>query len=367
VEHPTVLHLIGSLDGGGTEHQLVEFIRRSSSPGDHAVAVFSRPGDLASSLPRPPIVLASVDRSNAVRSGLRAVSSLRQLVRTMRPRLVHAHLAHAEVLAAIAVPRDTPIVASRRGRTPLFETPVIGPLALGVAQRRERLIICNTVDLASHVRRRHAPTTVVIPNGVDGNRFTPSPLPGGRPTVVVVARLRRQKAHDRFIRAFRMVQHRLPDARAVLVGDGPLRSELEHLVADLGLAGSVKFTGAVSDTRPHLAAATVVALTSPYEGFPNALLEAMACGRPVVATSVGGVPEMVEHGREGLLVGQSDAQIADALLELLNDPERAARMGEAARCRAETFDWSLTVSRTEAVYRSALEANASGVVRVGVS
>jgi glycosyltransferase involved in cell wall biosynthesis len=170
----------------------------------------------------------------------------------------------------------------------------------------------------------------------------------------MVARLRPQKAHERFLRAFRTVRDRLPDARAVLVGDGPLRHELERLVDELGLASAVRFVGAVADTRPYLAEATVVALTSPYEGSPNALLEAMASGRPVVATAVGGVPELIEHGREGLLVEPTDEAVASALTELLCDPESASRMGTHARTRAEAFDWSLTVARTEAAYRSVL-------------
>jgi glycosyltransferase involved in cell wall biosynthesis len=170
----------------------------------------------------------------------------------------------------------------------------------------------------------------------------------------MVARLRPQKAHERFLRAFRTVRDRLPDARALLVGDGPSRRELERLVDELGLASAVRFVGAVADTRPYLAEATVVALTSPYEGSPNALLEAMASGRPVVATAVGGVPELIEHGREGLLVEPTDEAVASALTEVLGDPESASRMGARARARAEAFDWSLTVARTEAAYRPVL-------------
>lgn len=358
-QQPNVLHLIGSLDPGGTEHQLVELIRRSSDPTRHSVAVFSRPGELASGLTPPPIVLAPTDGSPNLRTAVRAASALRRLVRISSPDLVHAHLAHAEVLAAVAVPRGVPIVASRRGRTPLFDTPVLGGMALGLVHRRERLILCNSRDLQTLASGHpSAPPTAVIPNGVDCARFTPSPISEGPPTVVMVAHLRHQKAHERFLRAFSIVRGQIPDARAVLVGDGPRRHELEQLVTELGLEGAVRFVGVVTDTRPYLAQATVVALTSPYEGSPNALLEAMASGRPVVATAVGGVPELVEHGREGLLVEPTDAAVAAALIEVLCDRESAAHMGACARTRAEAFDWSLTVARTEAVYRSLLGLSA---------
>ena len=369
VDHPRVLHLIGSLERGGTEHQLVELIRRSPAPERHLVAVFTRMGDLAASLPSPPVMLGPIRRgASSAASITRAIVDLHRLVREMQPDVVHAHLAHSEVLASIGVPRGTPIVASRRGRTPLFERPVAGKVALAAALYRERMIVCNTDDLAVGAgAHRLAPSIVVIPNGVDCRRFCPSPLPEGPPTVVMVARLRPQKAHDRFLRAFRGVRDQLPTARAVLVGDGPLLSDLERLASDLELGDSVRFVGGVSDTRPYLAESHVAVLTSPYEGLPNALLEAMAAGRPVVATAVGGVVELVRDGREGLLAPVNDEALTAALIEVLSNRHLAARMGAAARVRAESFDWKITVARTEAMYRSVVGVPAIGEVRVAAS
>jgi glycosyltransferase involved in cell wall biosynthesis len=356
MSHPRVLHLIGSLEPGGTERQLVGFIRRSSDPDRHLVAVFSRLGPLADELPTPPTVVGPMDRSlGGVPSGLRTTAALRRVVRRSSPDIVHAHLGYSEVLALAGVPRRVPVVASRRGLTPALESSVAGRVALGLAHRRERVLICNSADLARRARAERAcPETVVIPNGVDLSAFTPITPFEGPPTVVVVARLRKEKGHDRFLRAFRSVLDRMPEAQAVIVGDGPARPEVETLLRVLDLGSAVHLAGEVADPRLFLAAANVVALTSPHEGFPNALLEAMASGRPVVATAVGGVPELVTDGEDGLLVAPDDGAVAEALLRLLRDPAEAARLGKEARRTAERYEWSDVVDRTEAVYRRVL-------------
>ncbi|MGZ8753148.1 MAG: glycosyltransferase, partial [Acidimicrobiia bacterium] len=249
MSHPRVLHLIGSLEPGGTERQLVGFIRRSCDPDRHRVAVFSRLGSLAGELPTAPIVVGPMDRSfGGIPSGLRTAVALRRLAREWAPDVVHAHLGFSELLAHVGVPRGVPLVASRRGRTPALESSAGGRVALGLAHRRERVLICNSADLERRARTEHAcPETVVIPNGVDLTAFAPTPAPSGPPTVVVVARLRKEKGHDRFLRAFRSVLDRMPEARAVLVGDGPARPDVETLLRVLDLGPAVRMAGEVAD------------------------------------------------------------------------------------------------------------------------
>jgi glycosyltransferase involved in cell wall biosynthesis len=353
MSHPRVLHLIGSLERGGTESQLVRFIARSSAPDHHLVVVFSGIGPLADELPAPPVLIGPVRRGvRAPDSIMRTLLDLRYLLREVEPDVVHAHLAHSEVLAALAVTPGIPIVAGRRGRTPLFETPLAGRMAHWLCAKREAVLVCNSSSLARDARRHPAPERIdVIPNGIDVTGYSSTPPPMGPPTVVVVASLRAPKGHDRFLRAFRSVRERVPEARAVLVGDGPRRAELEDLSALLRLDDAVEFVGSVGDPRPYLAMAHVVALTSTSEGLPNAVLEAMASARPVVATAVGGVPELIEEGVTGRLVPQDDRAVADALVDVLADPVSSARMGTAGRERARLFDWEVAVAATEALYR----------------
>jgi glycosyltransferase involved in cell wall biosynthesis len=193
----------------------------------------------------------------------------------------------------------------------------------------------------------------VIHNGIDLDAFPVAPMPPLEdPTVAVVANLHPYKRVDRFLRAFRDVLRELPAARARIAGDGAERIGLLGLASDLGVAERVAFEGAVEDPRAVVGASHVVALTSEHEGFPNALLEAMAQGRPVVATRVGGVPELVRDGQDGLLVEPEG--LAPALLRLLRDREARARMGASGRERAAAFGWARVVRETEDVYRDVL-------------
>jgi glycosyltransferase involved in cell wall biosynthesis len=196
----------------------------------------------------------------------------------------------------------------------------------------------------------------VIYNAVDLDHFEPAPAPpAGPPTVSVVANLKTYKGQERFLRAFQMVVREIPEATAFLVGDGPDRARLESLAVDFEINGAMSFVGQVADTRPYVARSHVACLTSSHEGFPNALLEAMAMNRPVVATRVGGVPELVRDGIDGLLTSLDPRDIAGALMTLLRDEALRARMGSEARLRAEGFQWERVVRETEAVYRRVLE------------
>jgi glycosyltransferase involved in cell wall biosynthesis len=167
----------------------------------------------------------------------------------------------------------------------------------------------------------------------------------------MVANLIGYKRHDLFLRALATVLPLVPDVHAILVGDGPERPALERLAHDLGISHAVEFAGRVADVRPYIERSRVVALTSDHEGLPNALLEAMAMGRPVVARAVGGVGELVHDGREGWLTGSDVATIADRLVRALTPSEGQVAMADAARQRAELFSWGQVVHRTEDLYR----------------
>lgn len=224
---------------------------------------------------------------------------------------------------------------------------------MALAHRRVRVLLCNTHALAAEaaaVNHRSAEIEV-IPNGVDLDRFAYAPFPAGPPTVAVVANLRRYKRLDLFLASFAQVRERCRDARAVIVGDGPERPHLHRLASELGVAGAVRFTGSLPDPRPEVAGAHVVALTSLHEGLPNALLEAMAMGRPIVSTAVGGVPELVRDGIDGHLVSESAPEIAARMSDLLLDRRRADEMGRAARERASAYGWDAVVDRTTTIYR----------------
>jgi glycosyltransferase involved in cell wall biosynthesis len=182
----------------------------------------------------------------------------------------------------------------------------------------------------------------VIPNGVDTERFSPRPpspqlrdelkIDAGAPIVAIVAALRPEKNHEMFLRVAALVRQKLSAAQFLIVGDGPERNGLETLATDLGLTDAVHFLGTRSDVPDVLSSVDVVLLTSHNEANPICLLEAMASGKPVVATRVGSVAETVLPGLSGYLVSPNNSQcMADCTLELLGDPARAADMGSVGR------------------------------------
>jgi glycosyltransferase involved in cell wall biosynthesis len=352
-----VLHVIASLRIGGTERQLVEFINRSSAPASHFIALFDEEGPLARAVPNRPILFKGVSRDlRRPWTNLAGVRELRRLIRTLDVDIIHAHLGISEVLASAARPKDIPLIAARRGKNIGFEERWWLRPVEAFGHVRADVMICNSEYLAEHTRKCDwlPPPIVVIHNGVDLDAFYRAPWPTDEcPTITVVANFHEYKRHDLFIRAFQQVANTVPGARALLVGDGRERPLLEVLVRESGLVDRVEFVGQATDPRPYLQAAHVVALTSDHEGFPNAVLEGMAMGRPIVATPAGGIRELVRPGEDGF-IGASASDLATAMVLLLRDAQLREAMGHSARLRAEGFGWPIVVSKTEGLYRTVL-------------
>jgi glycosyltransferase involved in cell wall biosynthesis len=212
----------------------------------------------------------------------------------------------------------------------------------------------------------------VIPNGVDVARFSNPPgraaarrsleLPQDDPILISVASLHEHKGHAHLLDAMARVPGEFPQARLLLVGKVPegRSAALQESVDRLGLRDAVRFLGRREDVPLLLAASDVFVMPSLREGFPVALLEAGAAGLPAVASSVGGIPEIVDDGVTGLLVPPRDhARLADAALGLLRDPSRMQSMGGAARRRVNgRFVLQETVRQLEQVYVDLLERSA---------
>jgi glycogen(starch) synthase len=195
----------------------------------------------------------------------------------------------------------------------------------------------------------------VIYNAVPCPALAPQPLPILDPRLLSVGRLVYEKGLDIAIRAFRMILERFPRARLTIAGDGPLRSELQQQAACDGIDHAVDFIGWVV---PDAVAAlmnehTLVLMPSREEPFGLVALQAALMSRPIVATRVGGLPEVVTHGETGYLVESEDpASLADAASLLLSRPELAQKLGRAARSRAlVVFGWEEQVGNYDALYR----------------
>ena len=187
------------------------------------------------------------------------------------------------------------------------------------------------------------------------------------PVAGIVAALRPEKDHATFLRAARIVVDAMPQAKFLVVGEGPMRVQVETLCAKLNLSSSVVFTGSRKDVDRILSAMDVFVLSSrTVECFPIAVLEAMAAGLPTVSTDVGGVHEMLIDGVTGFLVPHSDPrQLANRILQLFSDPDLARRMGRAARSKVKSeFDLRRTVPAAEEAIEEAIGAKVAGEKRV---
>jgi N-acetyl-alpha-D-glucosaminyl L-malate synthase BshA len=218
------------------------------------------------------------------------------------------------------------------------------------------------LEKTREVFRLDRPMTV-IPNFVDTRRFAPTPratlrehlAPRGERILVHLSNFRPVKRAPDAVRVFAKVRAACA-ARLLLIGDGQDRTEALHLAATLQVQGDVIFLGKQDDVESLLAVADLVLLPSADEAFGLAALEGLSCGVPVVATAVGGVPEVVEDGKNGFLLPVGDVNgMADAALALLADSSRHAEFRAAARRRAvEHFDTAFIVPRYEAYYRTVL-------------
>ena len=360
-----LLMVVDSLDVGGAERHVVDLVLALQREGHAVTVACSVSGSLAESLeaariPVRPLVGWIVKR----RVSLPYALGLRKLLRENRFDLVHAHVYASAAASALAtVGTGTPLVVTEHTEA-LWQGTNGRLFSFWMYHRVARVIAVSAAIRRRLIERDGVPPAkiTVVPNSVPpvwGLRGDALPLPaelGEGPVVGVVARLQPEKGVTNFVTAAARVAKEFSAARFVVVGDGPLREELFALAEDLGVRERFLFLGFRPDAQALIKLMDVVAVPSVSEGTPLVVLEAMAAGVPVVASEVGGIPDQIRHGHEGILVPPADSRaLGDALLDLLRDPERARRMGEAGRLRAGTeFGHENMVRRVEGIYRAAL-------------
>ena len=233
------------------------------------------------------------------------------------------------------------------------------------SQRRLALFQTVTVSVSKAMRERLIKdcgfperTTLTVANGVAVSRFTPAPdslrrvgWQSDELRLVCVARLGPEKRIDLLLASLELALRKGVRCRCVVVGDGPLKSEVLQQAISLGIADHVVFEGFQADVRPFLQTADAFILTSEREGMPLSILEAMACGLPCIVTDVGGNSEVVVDGSSGLVVpSESPEKAADAIVFLAKHPEERLRMGKNARTRVcEEFDLDKSMARIERI------------------
>ncbi len=348
--------VLTSFDRGGTERQMTELIRRldPSRFAVHAVCL-RREGPW---LPRVEERAASVTeirvRSLKTLATVRAVTAFARWLLANRIVVLHTCDLYANIigLAAGALARVPVRIGSRRGIAAPVATPGLPSLQRAAYHAAHR-VVANSAAAAAQLRAEGVPPvkTLVIPNGIDLDTFPPAPR-SAQKVVTTIANLRNGKAHDVLLQAASLVLLRQPDARFRIVGDGPLRDTLEAQARALGIDRRVDFLGGRDDVPALLQSSDLFAFPSLMEAFPNGVMEAMAAGLPIVATDVGGIPELLDHGRNGLLVRPGDAgALADGILHFLGHPDQADTCGRAARQTIATrYSFERMVAAFESLY-----------------
>ena len=295
---------------------------------------------------------------------LSAAWRLSRVLKQLKPEIVHAHDPHAVAMAALALSMSTqlakpPLVASRR-----VDFHLKGNSLSRWKYRQVDCFICASDAIRQMLIGDGVPAanTVTVHEGIDITRVDAAPhaalhqdlwLPHHAPIVGNVAALVAHKGQRHFVEAARLVLPQVPDARFVIAGEGELRPALERQIKEHHLEKHVLLAGFRPDVLSVHKAFDIFVMSSITEGLGTSLLDAMAAAKPIVATTAGGIPEVVVHGETGFLVPPRDHEaMAEAIVRLLKDEGLRKRMGQAGRARAEIrFSAERMVQETLRVYQ----------------
>lgn len=369
----TVAFVIDNMRLGGTELNAVRTAERLDRDRfDLRMFCLNAKGPLADryramGVPVTEVPVRSLYGPSMVRTGLHFARELRR----QGVQIVHAHDMYSNIFASIwgRVARVPVVITSRRW----WHTCPNRKLRAGnrVAFRLSDAVLANSAAVARSVHEEAGVASAAVwtvPNFADDHAFEPlTPaeralvrrgwrVPGDTPVVGCVARLDPLKDHATLLRAVASLRDGVRRVHLVLIGDGEMRGALERLAADLAIADHVTFVGEVRDGQNHHRAFDISVLASLSEGFPNTLVEAMAAGRPVVATAVGGSVDAVVDGETGLLVPPgAPHELSAALKRLLDEPDTRSLMGRAGQERARRlYDARRTVGTLEDMYERLL-------------
>ena len=377
-----VTHVVLSLDFGGLERIVLDLARVGRELGQEvSVICLERPGTLADQVEAAGAQVLCLGKAPG--RSPETVDRVREALRALRPDVVHTHQIGALYYTGPAARRESvPLVVHTehinhvRKREKMLDRLRMRVL-WGVAGRHAARFFCVSDDIAAEVSAHRVVSrrkVHVVDNGIDTRAFGRRDhalevrenlgIPADAKVIGTVGRLAEVKRQDLLLRSFAKLGPRPQgeNAHLLLVGDGPLMGELQALSGSLGIADRVHFAGYQAHPERLLQAMDVFALTSRLEGMPLAVLEAWAAGLPVIASRVGGLPKLIDHGVNGLLFDSGDeATLARQLEQLITDDALARKIGEAGRGVAVArYDVRVMAGRYESHYRDLL----AGKVRI---
>jgi glycosyltransferase involved in cell wall biosynthesis len=370
-----VLFIVDSFNFGGAENLIAE-LGRCARPGWELSVASLEPAGHGRNAMLNRLVEANLNPSHlSVRRLLDPVGFVK-LVRTLRASnadIVHAHLDYAAILVPIAARlAGKPVVATlhmnpqrHRARADKFKE----RLAVRIPSWCGRLVLVSQSAYDEYADRYGPPSSRwrVIPNGIDLRRYGPQHRLSSTtsPVWAVVAALRPDKNHVDLVRAWQGVVAECPNARLLVIGDGPARDDIERVIAETGMMNSVELLGRREDVHEILRTVDGVVSASVDEALPTALIEAAACGLPLVAADAGGTREIVHDGVTGRLVPVRDVpSLTAALLDVIRHPARAAKYGAAGRALVEKrYSFSVWTNELEALYSEVINEHTAHALK----
>jgi len=352
-----ILYLVGQLGLGGLERQLFYVLRTMDRQRFKPVVVVWNHSHKDPYVHKIESLGVSVQAVGNKLSRMGKMLAFRRMVSQYNPEIVHSYSFFTNVAAWWATLGSTSLAIGSIRNSFIFDRQSTGMILGRACARWPHVQICNsgaakeTADYcASLFKPRY---TYIVRNALDLTYFKVRPLPH-RVILLAVGNLYPRKRWDRLIQIISVLSRRGIQALVRHVGDGPLHGELEQLASRLGVANLVQFLGVRQDIPKLLADSSFLIHTAEEEGCPNVIMEAMACGRAVVAMDAGDIPYLVEDGKTGFVVGRGDvATFAERVSRLLSDHDLCNRMGLAARLKAEhEFRLERLLSETLDVYRA---------------
>jgi glycosyltransferase involved in cell wall biosynthesis len=356
-----------SFEPGGTERQMTELVRRlDPARWEVHLACFQAKGPWFDRAAEHVASVAEFPVTGFLRADiLKHVWHFASWCRTHRIAVVQATEIYSNIFALPgALLAGVPVrIGSRRGINPDRTRGLVALQRLAYACATD--VVANSQASAEQLRREQVPERkiTVVANGLDFDPFVPRAARAALRNVAVVANLRPLKGHDVLVDAAVEILERFPDARFDIIGEGSERDALVARAAAHGVGHAFTFAGHCANVPARLANADIFVLPSRSESFPNAILEAMASGLPVVASGVGGILELVDDGRTGYLVpaGEADA-LASRVMHLMGDAAEGARLGAAGRAEAfARYSFERMVTGFDALYLTELARHGAAV------
>jgi len=356
-----IVQIIPTFGVGGAETMCEGLCRQLQKDG-HAVFAVSLSGDrtmISDRLEQAGVPLYFLDK--ALGSGFQCVGQLKRLLRELRPQVIHTHL-HALKYAALAS-RNIPIVHTvhnQAAQEAVFLDQQIGKYLF---RRGKAQPVALTREVRQSIVALYGLPEAKIPiitNGIDLSRCgEKSDYALHYPVELLhVGRFFPQKNHEALVQAAAILKKRGCNARIRCCGDGPLMEDMQSQVQAAGLSGQIVFEGVCDDILDRMARADIFLLPSKWEGMPMTVIEAMGTGLPIVASRVGGVPDMVTDGESGLLIPPTAEALAQAIERLVKDEALRERLGTQARQEARRFSIEAMAQGYEALYARLTEGAA---------